>query len=672
MAIPVQIRNAFNLIVKSGTRFGAPLLLFFGLSVYAERPDSVKLEELTVHDFGPATRTLRGGNLKVNVDRLRRGNRVLGEVDIVNALKRSGGISSVGDYGSGIIIQGNEPGQTVFRIDGAPVYFPYRFGGVFSTFNSTHFTSATILQSARTADSPSRLGAVVDLAPGVDYDNRFGGAVNVGLLASTLTLRSGIARKFALTASGRVSYIDRLYGRFMKGEKNAIAYQFYDVNVAAGWRIDSINTISVNYFRNGDSLSDDDSHYSMAMRMYWRNNVASVGWHGAKSDVCAYFSDFSGNMDILIPQASVLSHSRIFNYGVTGRTNVYNTTKYSVNVGGDVNAFHVEPLSGHLQGALSREPYRSLTQKCWELRSFANLRVLLSRKLTLNAGLSLSTFSGDFFAVDPRFSLDWLAGGSIWTFGAGVFSQYLHLVGFSELGLASNFWFASRGSVRPQRSLDLSAAWQKSFFGGRLLVSALVYGKRVVSQSEYQGQVLDLISVAFNPDLNISTANGYNCGTSVSAQKRFGALTATVSYSFGYAIRRRNDQWVRSLTDTGHQLKIDADYEINDHWNVGAAFTFASGRVYTPTRYLYLIAGQIMTEYGKYNSARMPAYQRLDVFASYRTGRHSLNFSLINAYGHRNVEMQYFVLDIDRGEYKLFRKTSLYRFLPSLSYTVDF
>lgn len=672
MAIPVQIRIAIKLIVKSGTRFGAPLLLFFGFPAYGEQPDSVRLDEVTVHDRGPAIRTLSGGNLKVSIDRLRRGNRVLGEADVVNALKRSGGISSVGDYGSGLIIQGNDPGQTVFRIDGAPVYFPYRFGGVFSTFNSTHFTSATIFQTARTADSPSRLGAVVDLAPGVDYDNGFGGAVNIGLLASTLTLRSGIARKFALTASGRVSYIDRLYGRFLKREKNEIAYRFYDVNVAAGWRIDSINTISVNYFRNGDNLADDDSHYSMAMRMYWRNNVASVGWHGAKSDVCAYFSDFSGNMDILIPQVSVLSHSRILSYGATGRTDVFRSPKYSVNIGGDVSAYQVEPLSAYLQGTLSREPSRNCMQKCWELRTFANLRALLNQNLTLNAGLSASTFSGDFFAVDPRVSLDLLAGGGKWTFGAGVFSQYLHLVGFSELGLASNFWYASRGNVRPQRSLDLSAAWQKSFFGGRLLVSALVYGKRVISQSEYQGKVFDLISVAFDPDLNISTANGYNCGTNVSAQKRFGALTATASYSFGYAIRRRNDQWARSLTDTGHQLKIDADYEINSHWNVGAAFTVASGRVYTPTRYLYLVAGQIMTEYGKYNSARMPAYQRLDISASYRAGCHSLNFSLINAYGHRNIEMQYFGLDVKTGNYKLFRKTSLYRFLPSISYSVDF
>ena len=84
-------------------------------------------------------------------------------------------------------------------------------------------------------------------------------------------------------------------------------------------------------------------------------------------------------------------------------------------------------------------------------------------------------------------------------------------------------------------------------------------------------------------------------------------------------------------------------------------------------------------EYGERNSARLPLYQRLDIGATYyfTTGtshrlRHLINVSLLNAYGHKNVEMQYFVLSTDSGEYSLKRLYSLYRFIPSLSYTIEF
>ena len=120
------------------------LLLIIPPALRAEEPDSVRLRELTVRAQGRGIMQLSGGNMRVSTEQLRRRMRVMGEADVVNALKRIGGISTVGDYGSGLIIQGDDPSQTVFCIDRAPVFFPYRFGGVFSAFNTTHFTSATL------------------------------------------------------------------------------------------------------------------------------------------------------------------------------------------------------------------------------------------------------------------------------------------------------------------------------------------------------------------------------------------------------------------------------------------------------------------------------------------------------------------------------------------------
>ncbi len=654
--------------------FGLSSLLLFSIfSVRAEQPDSVKLNEVTVSTARAAVNPLRGGNLRVDTERLRRGARVMGEADIVNVLKRSAAITTASDYGSGLSIRGNDASHTVFRLDNAPVFFPYRFGGVFSTFNTTHFTSATIFQSNRGAASPSRLGAVIDLMPGLDYNKPIGGNLNVGLLASTVTLRSGIHNKFAVAVSGRVSYIDQLYGRLLNKDVNTIQYRFNDLNVSAGWRVDSVNTITLNYFRNGDNLSSGNANYSMNTLLNWRNNVGSISWRGAhESIVTAYVSEFKSNLGVALPQNDVEGHNGIVAYGVTGQGRVCSRDKFAVVAGGDVSGMRITPLWAYLIGVGSHVSAPERVQNCWEARAFADAHIYLRHGLTVNAGLSASIFCGRFFAVDPRASVDWTVGGNMWSFGAGAFSQYLHQVGFSDLGLASNFWYGSSGNIKPQRSIDLSAGWQRSFFSEVLLVSASVYFKRVTGQTEYQGQVLDIINSDYDPARSILISNGYNCGATVEVQKRFGPLTGRINYAYGYAIRRSGGEWFRSLTDAGHQLKADVDYEFNSHWSVGAAFVFASGRVYTPTRYLYVISNRIMAQYGKRNSSRFPPYQHLDLSATYRTGRHSVNLSVINVYGYRNVEMQYFDVDSSTGHYSLCRQYSLYRFLPSISYSSDF
>lgn len=649
------------------------LLLFSGFTCQVEEPDSVRLKELTVNASPTAVNILRGGNLRVDTERLRRGSRVMGEADIVNILKRSGGITSSSDYSSGLSIRGDDASHTMFRIDNAPVFYPYRFGGVFSTFNTTHFTSATIFQANRGASSPSRLGAVIDLAPRLDYNNAIGGNINVGLLASTLTIRSALHRKFALTVSGRISYIDEVYGRVIKNNTNTIEYRFSDVNVSAGWRLDSLNSITANYFRNGDNLSSGNANYAMNTGLKWHNNVGSISWRGKRSTmVTTYVSEFGSNLTVALPQNDVLSRSGIIAYGATGQTEIAGWDKCSLVGGLDASGMKITPLWAYMQGAGSHVSAPEQIQKCWELRAFADVKIQPNPGLTIVAGLSASTFGGRFFDFDPRASVEWRYGENLWNFGAGVFSQYLHQVGFSDIGLASNFWYGSIDKVKPQRSVDLTVGWQRRVLNDELIVSATVYFKRVVSQSEYQGQVLDIITSDYEAQRNMLISNGYNCGAIVGIQKRFGLLTGQLNYTYGYAIRRHGDVWFRSITDTGHQFKADIDYEINSHWSVGAAFIFSSGRVYTPTRYLYVISNRIMAQYGKRNSSRFPPYQHLDLSATYSTGHHSVNLSIINVYGYRNVEIQYFDVNSHSGHYELYHQYSLYRFLPSISYSFDF
>lgn len=673
-----------------GAALRLPLLLLLLPGVaYGAQPDSTvtQLNEVIVEaNSGPAARITSGGNVRVSAESLRYGSRLMGEADLLVALKRVGGVSSVGDYGSGLVIQGNDPSQVIYRVDGAPVFFPYRFGGVFSTFNTSHFNSVSVMRYGRPAATPSRLGAVVDVAPRLDYFNPLSGSVNVGLLASTVTVRTGVKERFALSASGRISYIDALYGRFLNNDVNANHYNFGDINLSAGWRIDSLNYLTAGYFFNSDKLHSGNNNYAMNTRLRWRNNVASLRWtHRGRrpAEVTAYYSEFGSRLNVGFPQFDVTGRAAIASVGASGkiRLNEARGFKPGFTVGGEASGYSITPLWAELHGEVRQPSAPARCTRPWEARAFADAEFMPAEVFKFSAGLSVSTFSFRYYAVDPRFSAELRAGDNCWNIGAGRYSQYLHLIGFSEIGLASNFWLGSGADVTPQRSWDFSAGWSRPLMGGDLFLSASLYYKIVSSQSEYSGQVLDIIDADYDAAGHIFTADGYNTGLDIGIQKRFGRLTGSASYSFGRAMRHLpgSSERFHSLTDAGHQFKADAEFGINSHWSVSAAFVYSSGRVYTPTRYLYIIANRLIAEYGARNSGRMPDYQRLDLSGTYRfrTGgriplSHTVNISLINAYGHRNVESQFFAIDGETMRYKLYRVSSLYRFLPSVSYSIDF
>lgn len=662
-----------------------PLLLYCLSTgqLRAENPDSLssRLDEIIVEGTGGRNvRATRDGNIKINLSSLQRGMRTMGEADVLNILKRSGGVSTIGDYGSGPVIQGSAPWQSIYRMNRAPVYFPYRFGGIFSTFNTPHFRSVSVERYSPGAAMPDRLGALIDLEPALQYARPLAVSANVGLLSSSATAKVSAAERLALTLSGRISYVDELYGRIIKSDINTLSYRFDDINASAGWKIDSLNTLTADFFTNSDRLSSGNGNYAMDTRLNWHNRVGSLRWSYAgahAAELAAYCSEIATDLTVAFPQYDVNAPSGLHSAGLYGSTVALNGRGFipTLTVGAEFIAYRITPMYATVGGELQRLGTAPIRQQPLSGRIFADAKFRPREYASFEVGISASGF-GRFYSIDPRLKAELRSHGNTWTIGLGRYTQYLHNLGFSEIGLASNFWIGSGSIAKPQHSLAASATWSKPLLKDDLLLSASLYYKTVKSQTEYVGSILDIIDSDYSINRHILVADGYNTGIDIGLQKNFGALTGAVNYSFGRAMRRAGGETFRSINDAGHQFKADAEYIFNKHWSVYATFTYASGRVYTPTKYIYLLARQIITEYGARNSGRLPDYQRLDLGASYkfRTGNvtHLINLSIINAYGHKNVETQHFTIDTETLRYRLSRSYSLYRFLPSLSYSIDF
>ena len=116
----------------------------------------VTLEEVTVEAQSrrPA-RVSSDGSVTLDATVTGQRMRAFGEADAMRWIGTLPGISSAGDYASGVSVDGTEYSHTYYGIGGAPVFFPYHFGGIFSVFNAEHYPVVRVEKSVHTPDTVS-------------------------------------------------------------------------------------------------------------------------------------------------------------------------------------------------------------------------------------------------------------------------------------------------------------------------------------------------------------------------------------------------------------------------------------------------------------------------------------------------------------------------------------
>lgn len=652
-------------------------------SLSNEDQKAVTLPGFELQGSRPFTmRERNDGTVTVSSDHAKQGLRMLGEADLLMQLRHSGGISTPSDYSAGLSIDGMDASQTDYLIDGAPVIYPFRFGGIFSTFNTGHFRSATLRRNGMAEDIP-KLGSTVDfrprlrLKPGAECD------ISVGMTASSATILFS-AGKWQTAISARLSYIDRIYKPLLRNQSSALGYSFSDLNLTARYNPTPNDMFRLSLFLSADNISYDDDHYGMGTSIKWGNAMFNMRYEHQgplEMEGNIWGSYFHNSLDLDMSALKLEGPSGLGSggarYSISGNINerwrwkgganavIYKVTPQYASLiieGSDPTGSNVNPNTSYFADLFGRLEWTPIPE---------NLQLAFSLK---GGGVKPGGL-----ILDPLLEADWHTDFCDLSLSAGGFSQFMHRVGFSELGLSSDFWIASGKEAPVERGWRLTAGAEKDIIPG-IRFSLRGYWAKVRNIPEYRGQILEIINEDYNVNDYLLITSGHNAGISAALRRDRGPVSGSIQYSFGLTRRHLPGQpSFRGVTSPGHSLLVNAQWDIDSHWLLSGMFCLHSGRPYTPVKTLYLIAGNIAMEYGERNSARLPLYHRLDVGASYnftsgraRKLRHQLSLSLINAYGQRNVEMQYFIISGDGGEYFLKRLYSLYRFLPSVSYSIRF
>lgn len=619
-----------------------------------------------------------GDETVLNTDAIGRMIRSLGEADPLLYLKMSAGVSTGSDYSSGLSVQGSSFSQTLFKAGNLPIFFPYHFGGIFSAFISSHYPYSAMSKAIHPASFPSRTGGSVEVREAETTATRLHAYLNLGMTASSLHLRTPLGQRFEIALSGRISYLERLYKPLLDLGDQVLSYSFADAALTASYHVSDSDRLTLRGHFNTDRLGIDDRTFLLDTRMDWRNAAASLQWvHKGKVpfQTDLIWSHFNNDMRTILPGFDLTVPSAISQYGVSAQCDVPLRGHRPLSVGMEASWYRCRPQA----------PEESTTlAKATEGRVYVSHSLSLPPYFSLDYGLKASGFISEGYrtgCVSPVATVSYRNGRNRFSLHSALYPQYLHQAGFAEIGLSSNFWFPASKRVPAQLAWSIAAAYRRSFPFAGLTVSIEPYYKRVLRQPEYEGIILDLLDADYDPESHIISTHGFNAGADVSVSGAYGPLFAKVAYSLGFARRRFPDaphSWLPASTESLHSLNALASVAIGRGWRLSATFSLASGRPYTPIKQMYMIGENTVAVYGRRNSARMPLYHRLDLSGAYTfsTGgrlqlRHTLVISIINAYARRNAELAYYRYNPEKGTFYFHTAASLYRFLPSLSYSIE-
>lgn len=600
---------------------------------------------------------------------------------------QQGGVAALGDYASGYSLDGADNSQNGCAIDGVPVHFPYHFGGIFSIFSPWQYPKLSLNKSIRKSGSMPVVGGEIDLYGHRNHPERMSGTVNAGITASSLGLEAPLSQTLSMSASARISYIDAIFHDLISSDDSDLRYSFYDADLSITQQLPGEGTLRAFGHYNGDHLCYGDLNFSLNTRLHWHNALGGITWQRDDADASLYVTEMGNTLSLEMESMKMNIPSGILQAGAKGSKR-WSVSNVNLETGISADYYRIRPQGVSSSGLGTDNVSQVRHDNSCMARIWGNAEVPLTRLIVLEAGLEVNAYfaEGGYHRIDPdpRLTLRFNIGDGDLSLHAGRYHQYIHTVGMSEIGMPSNFKLAASQSCGPEQLLGTAASWRSPLPWLGLRLHADLYYRKVFSQPEYTGGVLNLLDNGYNPENYIIDCRGYNYGGSVTLTRDFVALSASLTYSFGIARRRSKgtDSWFRASSEPGHRFDANVAYSFpGDHWMINATFACHSGRPVTPLKSAYIIGQYVVIEYGKRNSSRLPSYQRLDVGASYsfstrfhasRHMKHTVSISLINAYGHRNAEISKYTLNKKTLQIRKKYVYSLYRFLPSLSYTIDF
>lgn len=619
-----------------------------------------------------------GTQMRINIQEISKLPRFMGQSDPLRYLHTIAGVQTNNEATAGIYIQGCDDSQTLLSLNGAPVYYPNHLLGIFSGFIPAHLQDMKVVKLAHDAAFGDRLGGEVSLRTISDLPppKKVSLDANIGLICSDATIGIACGRKSELFLSARASYINLLYGKWLSIDGFEPRYSFQDANLTyAVHPTDRDDIVLSTYFGN-DRLRLGMDSTTLSAQIQWQNSASSVYWNrkldSGDMRTTLFASGFRNRFSVY-REISVEGFSDIGSVGIQHRQTRRLRSHIALDFGGGYTGHRFTPLWFKSLGWSSNVPQE--TSFGHEAELFVDLKHKINAVFSYSVGLHGSVFASGsrvFGGIDPRFNVyvDIHKNHTL-NVHIGTYTQYLHRIALVDGGFPIDFWIPAGERFRPEYAHSAGLGYIGHFLDDNLVLTVEAYYKQLFNVLENSTNIVQLVTHDFEYRDGIASGKGRNYGLDIMLQKNKGKVRGYVSYSLGWARRHItaiSDKWFAAGHERRHNLVVVVNYRINDSWNIGGTFTLASGTPYTAPKYIYLVNGQIIAEYGDFNGDNLPLTHRLDLSCDYTILRKKgvefgVNLSLYNVYAHKNVQF----VRLSHSHFKTVQVSLLGTIIPSLS-----
>lgn len=628
---------------------------------------------------------------------------IFGEKDVLKTIQLLPGVKSAGEGSSGFFVRGGSTDQNLILLDEAPIYNASHLLGFFSTFNSDALKDVTIIKGNSPAQYGGRLSSVLDVKMKEGNNQRYTLSGGIGLISSRLSLEGPIVKdKGSFIVSGRRTYAD-LFLKLTDDFKDNSLY-FYDYNVKANYRINDKNRLFLSGYFGRDKLLVG------AFGIDWGNKTGTLRWNSLISpklfsNTSVIFSNYSYKLGITSGDSYLNINSEITDWNLKQEFQYFPDAKNSIRFG--FNSIHHNLVPNRFTGNVIDEPQKS-GRYGWENAAFINNTMELNPKFTLDYGLRFSAYSilggdtyniydqgvltnsivlesGDFgktyYNLEPRMKFNFLLNPtSSIKGGYARNTQHMHLLSNSGFNTPTDQWIGNSYNIKPEISDQISLGYFRNFKDNKYQFSIETYYKNLQNQVDYKNGA-DINSA---PDIEseLLYGKGRAYGVELLMKKTQGKFTGWIGYTLSKTERKiegiNNGNWYNAKQDRTHDLSVVTMYELSDRWSLSGLFVYNTGNAVTFPSGKYGIGDNTVFYYDKRNSYRVPAYHRLDFGATYtkphknKRFESSWNFSLYNVYGRQNAFSIRFEDDPSDLTRTRAMQTSLFRWVPSVTYNFKF
>ncbi len=630
---------------------------------------------------------------------------ILGEQDIMKTIQFLPGIEAAGEGSTAFYARGGSADQNLIVLDEAPVYNPSHLLGYLSVFNSDAIKDVTVVTGGIPAQYGGRLSSVVDIRTDDGNDKEFGATGGIGLLDSRLTVDGPIEKNLgSFIISGRRTYADLFLRLSSDTTINRVRLYFYDLNAKVNYTFGDKDRVFLSGY-----FGEDNFNYPNLFGFNWGNATTTLRWNhifGEQffSNTSLIYSDYGYTNEVGASTNQFEITSGIQDLNLKSDFQYFMNSDNTINFG--INFIYHTFLPGSItSGSTSFVNNLSVDRKyALENAAYVSHQTRELTDLNLDYGLRVSSFT--LLGPASIFSYDDL--GNILdtaSYGSGKFIrtyvsleprlaatlvldkdnsiktsydrtvQYLHLLSNSTSTNPSDLWIPSSNNVPPQNADQVDLGYFKNLNDDEYESSLVLYYKYMRNLIDYRNGA----DLQLNPTVEslLLYGTGWSYGAELMIKKKVGPIAGWLSYT----LSKTEEQFANindgnpfpATQDRTHDFSIVVTYNYDNMWTFGATWVYYTGNAVTFPSGNYMIDGRLVPYYTSKNAYRMPAYNRLDLSATWTLNKHSsLNFSVYNAYNRQNAYSINFRRNPDNPNETQAIQTTIFPIMPSVTYNFNF